>query len=323
MDEKKTKKRSGARLCVSFALIFAMLLGFFSWLLYPRDNTKASGVAHPEALGFTSIASDRIDVVAIGNSNAYSGISPMELWGNYGIASYVSGEPAQQMASAVTLLNKYFETQQPKLVILETDEIFTGNNHLSSVALARLEDSVPAVKYHNNWKNLRFSTLLQRPHHSYLSPLMGQLIMKAVSGYAGGDYMAPCGKNAQIPPAARLYLDKFKTICQDHNVPLLLVSIPCAKSWSSARHNAVAAYAQENGLTYLDLNTLTGSFGFDWEQDTADGGMHLNAVGARKVSGCLGKYLKEHYQLPDRRGSTDWSLWQSNYQKYKKDYAAV
>lgn len=313
---------SGFKLGVCFFLIFALLLVLCSWILYPRDNTKQSGIAHPEAMGFTSVANDRIDVVAIGNSNAYSGFSPMELWGNYGYAAYVSGEPRQQMASAVELLQKYFQTQQPKVVILEPDEIFTGNNHLSSVALGRLEDCFPLVKYHNNWKTICLSTLLSRPKHSYLSPLMGQSVSSTVRGYEGGNYMKPCTKAEKIPGAAQLYLDKFKSICDEHNAQLLLVSVPCAKTWSAERHNAIAKYAKDNGLTYLDLNETGSSFGFDWKTDTGDGGTHLNSSGARKVTLYVGDYLKANCQLTDRRGSADWSLWEKNYTQYKKDGAA-
>ena len=320
---KVKPKHSTLRSSLVFLLTFAILTGLFSWVLYPRDNTKQSGIAHPEAMGFTSIAQDRIDVVAIGNSNIYSGFSPMELWGNYGFASYVSGEPRQQMASAVTLLEKYFETQQPKVVILETDEVFTGNNKISSVALARLENFFPIVKYHNNWKTLCLSTMFRRPQHSYLSPMMGWSASKDVRGYEGGDYMRTREKKEEIPAAARLYLDKFHAICQEHDVPLILVSVPCAKSWSDARHDAIAAYAKENGLQSLDLNTAGSSLGFDWKTDTSDGGTHLNTSGARKVTNYLGAYLQKNYALKDRRGETDWTLWQKNYQQYCRDYSAV
>ena len=326
MSSEKTAHTTKNGRCVrgvSFALILAMLLALCSWILYPRDNTRQSGIAHPEAMGFTSISPDRIDVVAIGNSNIYSGFSPMELWGTYGYAAYVSGEPRQQMASAVTLLEKYFETQKPKVVILETDELYTGNNHLNSVALSKLEDSVPVIKYHNNWKTLRFSSLLRRPQHSYLSPMMGQSVSTVVRGYDGGDYMRPCGKKEAIPTAAHIYLDKFRTLCAQHNVPLVLVSVPCAKSWSAARHDAVAQYAEQYALPYLDLNTVCGKMNFDWKQDTGDGGTHLNASGARKVTLYLGDYLKAHYRLADRRQENDWSLWQKNDLKYRRDYAAV
>lgn len=324
MTEIAVKPKHGVlKDCIVFALVFSMLLALCSWILYPRDNTKQDGIAHPEAMGFTSIAKDRIDVVTIGNSNAYSGFSPMELWGKYGYASYVSGEPRQQMASANTLLQKYFETQQPKVVILETDEIFTGNNHLSSVALSRLEDSFPVVKYHNNWKTLRLSTLFRRPQHSYVSALMGQCVSRDVRGYEGCNYMKCDGKTAEIPTAARIYLDKFRTLCKDHNASLLLVSIPCAKTWSYARHQAIENYASENGLTYLDLNIPSDTYSVDWKNDTSDGGTHLNASGARKVTMYLGNYLQDHYQLNDRRGEKDWNLWQQNYEKYEKDYAKV
>jgi len=36
----------------------------------------------------------------------------------------------------------------------------------------------------------------------------------------------------------------------------------------------------------------------------------------------LGQYMKAHCDLTDRRGDADWQLWEDNYQKYKKEYAA-
>ena len=307
---------------ISFFLVLTLLLALCSWALYPRDNTRQSGITHPDAFGFSAISPGLIDIVAIGNSNIYSGFSPMELWGRYGYASYVSGEPRQQMVSAVSILKKYLTTQSPKVVILDADEVFTGNNHLNSVAQSAIEEHIPLIKYHNNWKTLRFSTLLHRPCRNYISPLMGQSVSRIVRGYTGGNYMKACSGTEKIPTAALISLNAFTSLCREHNIPLLLITIPCATSWSTARHDAIAQYAKENGLTYLDFNVMDKETGFDWHSDTGDGGTHLNISGSRKITAYLGAYLKKNYSsLQDRRSDAAWALWGQYYARYCKDYA--
>jgi len=308
---------------ISFCLILAMLLGICSWALYPRDNTRQGGVSHPETMGFSAISPGLIDVVAIGNSNIYGGFSPMELWGRYGYAAYVSGEPSQQMVSAVSILKKYFTTQSPKVVILDVDEVFTGNNQLNSAVQSAIVEHLPLLKYHNNWKTLRLKALLRKPCWNYVSPLMGQSVSRIVRGYKGGDYMDKCGRKPEkIPTAALVSLDMFSQLCQEHDAQLLLISIPCASSWNNARHAAIAEYAKENGLTYLDFNVMNKETGFDWRSDTGDGGTHLNISGARKITNYIGTYLQKNCMgLQDRRQDAAWSLWSKYYARYSKDYA--
>ena len=102
---------------VSFFAVLVLSVVSFSYMLAPKDNTKEAGIVNPSAHGFYSEPKNTIDVAVIGNSDAYSGFSPMELWKNYGYTSYVSGEGRQTVAQAYVMLNDILKSHKPKVVI--------------------------------------------------------------------------------------------------------------------------------------------------------------------------------------------------------------
>ena len=324
MEPKKNHKTWRLwRRVLCFALILLMLLAVSSWALYPRDNSADSGITFPDARGFYTEPENTIDVYMVGNSGAYAGFSPMELWSAYGITSYVSGEPKQQIAAALTLLEEFLKRQRPKVILFETDEIFTGESRLNSVIPKAIESKLPVFKYHNNWKHLKLSTLFKKPNYTYVSPTKGQAANKAVNAYTGAEYMTPTDRVAKIPASTRLLLNRLVSLCREENIPLVLVDMPCALSWSYARHNAVQAFADENGLYFMDFNTpeLRASTGFSRTTDTYDGGNHLNCVGARKMTCWIGDYLRTNYSLTDHRSDEALApAWNADLEKYRKAY---
>ena len=63
---------------VSFILILLLLLYGISFLLEPKNNDDAAGFVNPIASGYLSLEKDTLDVFIVGNSDAYSGFSPMD-----------------------------------------------------------------------------------------------------------------------------------------------------------------------------------------------------------------------------------------------------
>ena len=56
--------------------------------------------------------------------------------------------------------------------------------------------------------------------------------------------------------------------------------------------------------------------GFDYASDLTDTS-HCNRWGAEKVTSYVGAYLKENYDLPDRRGDAAYaSAWDAAYERY-------
>ena len=143
---------------VSFFAVLILSVVSFSYMLAPKDNTKEAGIVNPSAHGFYSEPKNTIDVAVIGNSDAYSGFSPMELWKNYGYTSYVSGEGRQTVAQAYVMLNDILKSHKPKVVILETDGFFTKSKVVESAAKiinTSLGSCFSVFQYHDRWKRVK------------------------------------------------------------------------------------------------------------------------------------------------------------------------
>ena len=82
--------------------------------------------------------------------------------------------------------------------------------------------------------------------------------------------------------------------------------MPSAKNYNRIRIEYLESFAQEKGVTYIDLNEKQAELGLDWTQDTNDGGDHMNLNGARKVVKYFGNYFRENLNLTDHRGRDGW-----------------
>ena len=119
---------------LSFMCVLLVLIVASSYMLAPKDNTAEGGIVNPNANGFFSEPKDSIDIAVVGNSDAYSGFSPLELWNEYGYTSYVSAEGHQTVAQSYSQLKKIMKCHSVKLIILETDGFFTRSKIVESTA---------------------------------------------------------------------------------------------------------------------------------------------------------------------------------------------
>ena len=306
---------------VSFICVMALLIVASSYMLAPKDNTAEGGITNPNANGFFSEPKDTIDIAVIGNSDAYSGFSPLELWNGYGYTAYVSAEGRQTVAGSYSQLKKMMKCHTLKLVILETDSFFTKSKLVENAAKlinASMGSAFSVFQYHDRWKRVKPRELLKAPDYTAHCTAKGQWLSNEVKGYTGGEYMVKTDKKAEIPLSTKAPLDMFVNTCRDNGIQLLFLELPSQSSWSYKKHNAVKDYADKNGIPFLDLNIDRDKFGFDWKTDTRDGGNHLNSRGARKTTLFIGKYLSDNYSLDDHRPDARFKGWDRDYGEYSE-----
>lgn len=318
MVEEITKVKSGKTglitllKVVSFVTVFVLILNLTSTVFVPKQNIHENGINYFNARGFYGEPQDSIDIIAIGNSDLYSGFSPMVLWKNQGYTSYVSGEARQTVHQAYNLVKEVLTCQKPKLIIVETDSIyeegftpFTINNTIDAFC----KNTFPVVEYHNRWKSLTPEDFTEKPVRTWKSKSKGFGLSNKTDPYTGDEYMIPTSDTEPIRPRSLYYLNKIVETCADNNIPLLFVELPSAKSWNYKRHNAVAAYASKKNVPFLDLNINNDDFNIDWTTDTRDKGSHLNCSGARKVTTFLGDYISKNYKVEDHRSDSMYEEW--------------
>jgi hypothetical protein len=330
-----------------FLFIFIGILIFviLSNILLPEWVTN--GDVTLTMRGFYNEPKNSIDVVFVGDSNVYRGVSPMVIWEDSGITSYTYSTPEQSLYLSYYLLKEYFTYQNPKIVMLDINEAFNSkdmqesnirkafdNMKLSQNKIDAMNDPVfnlsdfdklscffPILRYHSRWDKLNWNDL-KRLTLEYDSIYKGYLPSKTVKAYHQEvDYMEE-NDNVQITDRARYYLEKIIELCNENNSELVLMKIPCIDTWSLDRNVEMQQFANEHNLKFVDMN-LENTVDINWDTDSEDAGDHLNIYGAEKVSEYLNNYLVKNFSLKDYRQDENYASWNSDLEKYKSDVEAV
>jgi len=305
---------------LAFCGVLALCVLLACDALLPKGNGPYDGLYNPQAYGFLSEPSDSIDVYVVGNSNAGAAWSPMTAWNEDGFTSYVSATPWQNLAQAYHLFRLAVKSQHPRIVVLETDEIFT---HKKDIDTSIFEELFPLLKYHDRWKEFKFSSLFQKTDYTWIYAAKGQAVRTASKAYTGRDYMAAADGTETISSTYRYYMDRFVSDCKKEGITLVLAEMPSASSWSMKRHNTIQQYADENGLAFYDMNIGNVEYTVDLLHDFRDGGDHLNADGAESMTSYLARALQIRYSLPDHRDDSSYTdEWNACYESYLKEREA-
>lgn len=319
--KKKFKKALGP---LAFVLVFVLILTGLSVFFVPKYATDFDSATKTEkiAQGIYYEEANTVDFLAIGDSETYTSISPMEIFHSYGFTGFVSAAPSTRMQQIYYNLEDIYAVQKPQVVLLECNAVFrkTGGRlkQLQLTAEGLLQRAFPVFKNHNNWKNMLTDWLQGQQVSGDADPLKGFDYRSSIKPYKGGEYMQKTSKTVDILQTNRLYLDKIRNLCAEKGSQLILYNAPSPKNFTYAKHNVIQKYADTYGLQYIDFNLLTDEINIDWATDTHDAGDHLNINGALKVSKYMGKYLAEHTKLADRRGDPKYSSWSDLYEVYLK-----
>lgn len=310
--------------CVAFVIVFSMFFSNTTNLLMRHDDEAN------EIHAFYGEPENSIDVLFIGSSPLLRGVSPMVMWKEYGFTGYVRASALQAPSVSYGLLAESLEKQSPEAVVLLCDNIFLEYDYaeregdmrrgldgmkmsLHKLRIIRevieaderqsaLSYTFPLMRYHDRWKEIDLAEDKPEPllEHSFRK---GNVFL----GYAAGleypeGFMQPTGNPAPAFNAdAEKYTRKSIALCQEKGIPVILLHLP-KMAWSYEESMAIEQFAQETGVVYLDLDReeLRQQLGIVPPEDYYDQG-HMNLDGCMKVSGWLGSWLDEQYNLPDHR----------------------
>lgn len=285
--------------------------------------------------GFYAEKKNDIDLIVIGSSNSFCTVDPLVLYEEYGIAAYDFGSSSQPVNLSVLYLKEALKIQKPKVVAFEVNMMMRDSASsrdeaglrwgftsipLSADKLGCIYQSVgevnaayfsyvfPIFRYHDRWKELSRTdyTYFYQDKTNYTK---GYLETQAVSEETVNLTDYNFEGEAWIEEANIAYLDEMVQLCAGKNVELLLFKSP-KEGWHQYETEAVRALADARGLNFIDFNELynNGEIALDAAADFRDSD-HLNDFGARKVTSCLGGYIRENYELPDRRGEAEPNSW--------------
>lgn len=299
---------------IIFVLILFVLIETVSFFLIFDNNIKKYGMYKKSAYEILNEEENSIDALVVGDSLIYSSVSPMEIWDNFGYTVYDCANPAQILPETYEYLNVAVESQKPKIVFLEANVLFRDpkKKKFHNIAVQKIENYIPIIKYHNNWKKLILKNNIKGDTNKGYKYITKKFPAKQI------DYMKYTSEILELPKGNIAYFEKIIKLCTDNNIKLVLIGTPSQKSWNYSKYVKVTSIANEYNLEFLDLNT-NNPLNIDWENDTKDYGSHLNCLGAKKVSLYLGNYLQSINLLVDHRDDSNYKQWNDNYVIYENN----
>lgn len=308
---KKIYKLIGCITCF-LALIFIL-----SYIVQPKNNDKESGMQQPTAYAFLSEKENTIDTFVVGDSLAYSSISAMKIWEDYGYTTYVGSTPSQPLYQSYDILKKAFQNQKPKMVILEGNAIYRKKDFYDYFSF-EVEEKIPLLKYHNRWKSLTKEDFHSPVKYRWIHDLKGYRLYQGIKSAKYYDYMKEEEDSQKITKMNNYFLNKIHDLCKKNGSQFVIINAPSLKDWSYAKHKGVLEYANANNIEYIDMNLLNQQIQIDWLKDTRDKGEHLNHQGAIKVTEYLGKYLNQTGLFISHKEDKNYERWHESLVNYKK-----
>lgn len=294
------------------------LTGFCITGVSTENNTEAAGMEDVAANGILGEPENSIDVLFIGDSVTYCSVIPNQIWRDYGITSYVCGTSLQKLYYSKDFLYKAFETQSPKVVMLEMTPAYSNFMYQENYKTT-WERLLPVFRYHDRWKDFLAAgkpdaTLYVEYTHQEINK--GYYYSPAIEAVEPKEYINVTDEAADMLSDCKKTLLDIKAFCEERDVELILFSAPSAATWRPEYHNGIVKFAQEENLTYFDMNYMTEEVPIDWSKDSFDGGDHLNYDGAKKTTAYLGKYLNEMGIFTDKRNDAEYQSWNETQKKF-------
>lgn len=330
----------------AFLIIFGLLFAPLRELVCRKSLTGTWDMTNKVG-GFYNEPEDEFEILFLGSSHSYAAFSPLRLWEDTGIKSYVFATQRQPLWATYAYLLEALKTQSPKLVVvdcrgaLEPAESFYEEGvsysfmddipfSLNKVRLAwvsgqtmeeRAELLCNFIKYHGRWADLEDADwefdrgALHDPYKGYV------FLPDKAEEY-------PCPETGGITARAPLdgkneyWLRRIIEHCQKRQLPLLLVKTPSNLSAEEkALVNTVAAIAGEYDVPFADFNGHYAEIGLDASMFFDE--HHMDARGAAKFTDYFAAALeRDGTSLGFSRAEGD-RLWADSAAEYEEKLTSL
>lgn len=327
-------------------LIFLILL---TLILYPIQKVMArkslSGVwdMTNKVSGFYNEEKEQFEVMFFGPSHAYAAFSPLELWAETGVKSYVFATQQQPIWATFTYIKEALKTQSPSLIVVECRMAFGDKEYYieddddkavtypymddlplswNKVELAR--QSAPDwesqfsvlfnfMMYHSRWSDLHRSDFTFRRSQAR-DPYKGFVMLPPQETDHPRPAIEGIRDTAPLLEKNQYWLEEIIRLCQDEGIALWLVKSPSnLELEEKPLLNTVEATAQRYGVPFHDFNEDYWDIGLD--ETMFYDAHHLDAFGAGKFTRYFAGVLAERWPGLN----TDWEnpAWAADLETYQ------
>ncbi len=339
--EGRTPKRRGvvfSRIITCTAIVCAVLW-LLQMLLVPKYMGRVvEGNLIPEYYEETA---DH-ELIILGDCEVYENISPVVLWEEFGVTSYIRGSAQQLIPQSFYLLEDTLRREHPKVVLLsvaamqegeQTNEAYNrmtmegmewSRYKLEAIQATGMEGEYlveylfPLLRYHSRWKELDEDDIRyfwergKVSHNGYYMRTDVRPLTDFPTPRRRADY--------RFPEISAAYLDKIRVLCEEEGIQLVLMKAPSLYPvWYDQWEAQIREYADAHQLLYINCIPAIEEIGLDFDEDTYDGGLHMNLYGAEKLTRYLGRILQESCGLEDlREDQALAALWEEKSRFYQE-----
>lgn len=284
-------------------------------------------------------------VLMVGDCELYENFSPIKMWRDYGITSYIRGSAQQLTWQSYYLLMDALERETPEVVVFNVLELKYNEpqkeeynrmtidgmrpsiNKIKAINASMTEGEYmvdylfPVLRYHS-----RIFNIMPEDFRYWFDDIQrttaGYYMRVDELAYEEGIWEEDEPEDFTLGDNAMGYLDRIREVCEEKGIRLLLVKAPSVSPvWYDEWEEQVLDYADEHNLDYINFLNLVDEIGIDYETDTYDEGLHMNLSGAEKCADYLGQYLVEHYGLKSQANNpviaADWAEKEEFYETRK------
>lgn len=311
----------------SIVLVLSLVVSFLQEYVFCLDDVNAWRVR-----GFYLEDKDSLDVVFMGASDVFTGVSSGLAYDEFGFTSYPFATDSASIEIWKSQVVDIMKTQHPKCIVIEIngalykeDDKFYDDaslrkyldgtplsiNKLETLSNVKLKDNYfdyvfPFIKYHGEYqkvpRNLRENIYYQAQGYAKLRGFTTYTDILSVKNlmYPDDDKLLPLNENAK-----RMLIDFLSYCKQNINTNIIFIRLPHLITDTTSlercyRCNTASRIIQENGFEFLNLETNYGEIDLDVSHDFYNED-HLNVYGAEKFTRYLGQLLVEKYNLESNR----------------------
>lgn len=302
--------------------------------------------------GFYALEKKSVDVVFVGTSVTFSAFMPMEAWKEYGIVAYDYCTNVQFENTLRYSLVDIQRTQKPKVIMLDVAP-FLYEHNAGNKSWDKDKREL-FIKYNLDSRKYRWDRFLlvneinkdangafsdywyyffdiTRYHSNKFTPKrIFNTEKDLLRGYRwlphnGGEIFSVSkmvkddGCMVQLNEREQYYFDKLLETCKKINSNIIFYCAPIY--FSEVNHfgkkNYLKDYVEQNGFKFKDFSGDIEKIGLDYKTDFWSHD-HFDSFGAEKVTKLFCEYLKNNFNIPDRRNDERFSGLYRDYEEWKK-----
>lgn len=319
---------------VVFIIIFSVLLFFVNYIFLDKTELQFSSTLNNEP-------KDTIDIVFLGSSETITSIQPMQLWNDYGFASYNLATSATYLPTTYHAARLAIEKQHPSLMVVDVTYLYINEKtplyprfhklvdcmNFDEAKYTAIRDLIPPddrfefyfplYAYHSRWSSLKSVDF--QPIND---PMKGSVMYFGLNQFDFNPAAVDISVTEPIGDISFEYIEKIIELCDQNDVKLLFWYPPTYGLYSALPDNGVqkifnsfSEYCEKNELNFIDGYHNPDMFNLDYMSDFNDD-VHVNAYGAKKITSAIGKYICDNYDLPDRKNDERYKSWHDDYAEF-------